>query len=106
MVMVPKEFCEYSYAELTDIDHAVIKQKVSNGMDFDKALDSVRKVIGFTDTRTGKFYPKEPTENSTTIKSDCDDGISEVDIGGAEMGDVGLGNWGIDFDNETEFDIG
>jgi len=104
MMMIPKEFCEYVYAELTDEDRELINQKVKDGQTFDEALDEVRKVIGFKDTRTGQFYPKsEPKNKKPQVK--MDDGIDEVEIGDTDIGDVGFDNYGIDFDNEHGFDI-
>ena len=102
MNMIPKQFVEYVYAELTQADHLLIKQKVEAGQDFDDAMDEVRKIVGFKDTRTGKFYPKkQSTSKPAIIKSD--DEAGEVDIGETDLGGAGLDNYDIDFDNEYGF---
>jgi hypothetical protein len=102
--MIPKEFCEYVYSKLTDKDKELINQKVKDGKTFDEALNEVRTVIGFKDTRDGKFYPKSKPEfkNAQVTR---DDGINEVELGDTDIGNTGLDNYEIDFDNEHGFNI-
>lgn len=99
MGMIPREFVQYVYAELTEDDKELLNQAVANGENFDEALDRIRKVIGFNDTRTGKFYPKK----EQLIKESHEDIELDPNANGVDVGEVGFGD--IDFDNEIEFDL-